>query len=170
MFLPLRLYSDMIIVQYTCLYEYGSSIGNAKAKSECETLGPLFASFNEAACDVYDGIFCPHPRSCTDLKACVEEQVDIANDDNLFAYKEYLNLAPKVGDADSSKECGALRQYLGYDSDFPDDSIICDEFVHIQCRSDFSNLDETIQGTSGGTTLPTGVLITTLTLKSTGES
>ena len=170
MFLPLRLYSDVIIIQYTCLYEYGDYKGDAKPKTKCRNLGPLFASFNEAACDVYDGIFCLHPRSCDVLKVCVETELDFADVSGLIAYKEYLNQAPIVKDTDSSKECGALREYFGFEFDFPDDNLICDEFVHIQCRSDFSNLDETISSSSNGDTVADPDGLTNLKLKSTGKS
>jgi len=171
MFLPLRLYSDVIIIQYSCLWEYGDQKGNAKPKTRCRKLGPLFASFNEAACDVYDGVFCPNPRSCEVLTSCVEKEIsDTHASGRLFAYKEYLNQAPEVKDTDSSKECGALREYFGFEFDFPDDNLICDEFVHIQCRSDFSNLDETISSSSNGDTVADPDGLTNLKLKSTGKS
>jgi hypothetical protein len=136
------------------VYEYhdGNEKGDTKPKRECKYQGPWWASFNEPACDVYNGIFCPNPRPCKVLKECVEEQLLKTEDKSLYslAYHEYLKDAPKVKKEESSKQCGALREYLGYDHDFPDDQHICDEFPHIQCREDFSNLDETIANSSGG--------------------
>ena len=134
------------------MYEYGNDKGETKPKSECKTVGPWWASFNEPACNVYNGIFCPNPRPCDVLKVCVEKQLTETEDKSRysFAYHEYLSAAPKVINQESSKQCGALRDYLGYDHDFPDDQHICNEFIHIQCREDFSSLDETIANSSGG--------------------
>ena len=152
------------------MHEYGDKKGNAKPESECRNSGPWWASFNEAACDVYSGIFCPTPRDCMILQECVDYHLSFANSTGLFAFQEYLNQAPTVADTNSTKECGDLREYLGYDPDFPDDDHICYEFDHIKCRSDFTSLDDPIANSSDGDSIEEGVLRTTLSLKRTGES
>ena len=151
------------------MYEYGDNKGDAKPKSQCETVGPWWASFNEAACNVYDGIFCPTPSTCPVLKLCMNKAIQEAKVSGLVAFTEYLELAPTVVDEESTKECGALREYLGYDNDFPDDKHICEEFKYIQCRSDFSNLDETIANNSGDGG-EEGGMRTKMIMKSYGES
>ena len=64
------------------------------------------------------------------------------------AFFEYLDEAPKIEDSDDTRQCGDLREYLQYDRDYPDDKRICEELEYLQCRNDFSNLDET--AASGG--------------------
>ena len=69
-------------------------------------------------------------------------------DNDRRAFFEYLDEAPKLEDSDDTRQCGDLREYLQYDHDYPDDKRICEELEYLQCRNDFSNLDET--AASGG--------------------
>uniref|UniRef100_A0A7S4M8E9 Uncharacterized protein n=1 Tax=Odontella aurita TaxID=265563 RepID=A0A7S4M8E9_9STRA len=122
-----------------------------KGPEECKRLGPITSGFNEAACDIFHGTWCPTPRSCADLVNCIEgakEEVEISRDRQAFL--EYLDEAPKVESPyDDPKECGDLREYFEYDRDYPDDDRICQEVLDLQCFTDFSNLDGFATGTAG---------------------
>ena len=136
--------------KYSCNLEYGDEKGKAKPRESCKRIGPWWSSFNEDACDVYSGTWCPNPRSCHILQNCVNaEKENVEKKQLQRAFFEYLQDAPEVEDTDNNQQCGELRQYLQYDKDFPDDRRICDELKHIQCRNDFIDLDERTGGASG---------------------
>lgn len=67
-------------------------------------------------------------------------------------YFEYLDQAPEVEDTDSALKCGKLREYLGFDEDYPDDQDIIDELERLRCVPDFE--DFFVIG-SGGPSRPT---------------
>ena len=51
---------------------------------------------------------------------------------------------------DNAIECGAFRNYLDFDADYPDDDKICEDVEAIQCREDFTNLDDFASGVGSG--------------------
>ncbi|KAL3778621.1 hypothetical protein ACHAW5_005068 [Stephanodiscus triporus] len=112
-----------------------------KNQNDCRFLAPTIAGFNEAACQVYQGKWCPFPRTCEKLVKCLRNVTDGANDTKVFL--EYLKGAPNVTDDefDNVEKCGQLRSYFEYDSDYPDDERICAEVRDLQCLTDFSDLD-----------------------------
>ena len=89
----------------------------SKSPEDCERLGPITSGFNEAACDVFHGTWCPNPRTCSSLVNCTntaKEEVEVRRDRQAFF--QYLDGAPKVENPyDDPKECGDLREYFEYD-------------------------------------------------------
>lgn len=143
-----------------------------KNATDCERLGPTISGFNQAACDIFQGMWCPAPRSCFGLVKCIrdlKEEVDQSR--TRRAFFEYLDGAPTVNDVDGETEdtekCGDLREYFEYDRDYPDDDRICEEVTDVQCLTDFSNLDAFatgVPGTDGGGALEQLAVSTVLTL------
>jgi hypothetical protein len=41
----------------------------------------------------------------------------------------------------SATQCGKLREYLGFDFDYPDDDVICEEVKDLEGSPHFSDLD-----------------------------
>ncbi|KAL9191170.1 hypothetical protein ACHAXT_000876, partial [Thalassiosira profunda] len=129
----------------------GSTILVPKESTDCNKLGPITSGFNEAACDVFYGTWCPLPRDCSYLANCIAEAKSVVQRDrNRQAFFEYLDEAPEVEDPlRETSKCGDLREYFDYDRDYPDDERICEEVLDLQCFTDFSNLDGFATGTAG---------------------
>lgn len=88
----------------------------AKDKSDCNRLAPLTAGFNEFACDIFHGTWCPIPRNCTKLVECIlTTKEEMEGDGNRRAFFEYLDEAPEVEFSDDPVTCGELRTYFDYD-------------------------------------------------------
>lgn len=148
-FLLSRFSAQFVCKKYTTLTD-GSTKVVPKGPGDCNVLGPITSGFNEAACDIFHGTWCPSPRNCTHLVNCLKnaaEEVQRSRDRQAFF--EYLDEAPKVKDPDDAEECGDLREYFEYDRDYPDDERICEEVKDLQCFIDFSNLDGFATGTAG---------------------
>eukprot|EP00581_Thalassiosira_minuscula_P005786 CAMPEP_0183744146 /NCGR_PEP_ID=MMETSP0737-20130205/65580_1 /TAXON_ID=385413 /ORGANISM="Thalassiosira miniscula, Strain CCMP1093" /LENGTH=2327 /DNA_ID=CAMNT_0025979781 /DNA_START=237 /DNA_END=7220 /DNA_ORIENTATION=- len=132
----------------------GSTTVVQKDTTDCNTLGPVTSGFNQAACDVFQGKWCPVPRSCFDLVKCVRELKDqIKESRSRQAFFGYLDGAPVLNDADGETEdpekCGDLREYFEYERDYTDDDRICEEVKDLQCFTDFENLDAFAEGVLG---------------------
>jgi hypothetical protein len=145
-----------LLFQFTCekyaTQTDGSTKIVAKGKGDCIRLGPLTAGFNEAACDIFSGTWCPVPRKCAELSQCVEDlKNELRSSRDRQAFFEYLDGAPAIKDTQGSDvaECGSLREYFEYDRNYPDDQRICDEVKDLQCLTDFSNLDGFATGSAG---------------------
>ena len=68
-----------------------------KSESDCNRLGPVTSGFNEAACDVFQGTWCPSPRSCLGLVECINGTTnEVRNNTNRQAFFTYLDGAPKI--------------------------------------------------------------------------
>ena len=115
----------------------GSNVLRPISPANCTKLGPINSGFNEAACDIFQGAWCPTPRDCQDLVLCIRdtaEEVERSRDRRAFL--EYLNGAPEVEDPEDPNACGELREYFDYDRDFPDDERICEEVRNLQVSLD----------------------------------
>ena len=91
--------------KYSCSkYEQlpdGTSRVIQKNSADCNRLGPVTSGFNEAACDIFHGTWCPTPRDCSALVECIANataKVEFSSDRKAFF--EYLNKAPKVKPAE----------------------------------------------------------------------
>jgi hypothetical protein len=68
-----------------------------KSASDCKRPGPITSGFNEAACDIFQGTWCPNPRSCDALARCIKELTDgVKNNLGRQAFFAYLDGAPKI--------------------------------------------------------------------------
>jgi hypothetical protein len=68
-----------------------------KSEGDCNRLGPITSGFNEAACDIFQGTWCPSPRDCHELVDCVNGTIDgVRNNTNRQAYFTYMDGAPKI--------------------------------------------------------------------------
>jgi len=76
-------------------------------------------------------------------------RVEASKRTNRIAFFEYLDGAPKVENDEDPVQCGELREYFEYDFDYPDDNKIAENVYHIQCRSDFENIDDYATGKNG---------------------
>ena len=106
-----------------------------KGPADCNKPGNAISGFNEAACDVYYGSWCPSPRDCSALVACVEaEIIEVREPRTRRAFLEYLEEAPKieVADVGDPVKCGELREYFDYDKEYVDDLRICREVKDLQ--------------------------------------
>jgi hypothetical protein len=135
-------------IQFVCEEYHTTKDGitkiRSKGKGDCTRLAPFTAGFNEAACDIFHGTFCPTPRDCRELRECIKDlKKEVGINGDRLAFFEYLDGAPEILDerANDPEECGKYREYFEYDHDFPDDGRICEEVEELQCFTDFSNLD-----------------------------
>ncbi|CAB9531623.1 expressed unknown protein (Partial), partial [Seminavis robusta] len=118
----------------------------------CKHPGPFFGGLNEHACETQGGTWCPAPADCTELKQCVDDQIELAKANGKLAYEKYLEPAI-ITDPLDFEECGRSRKYFGYDELYTHDEDICDNFQQLHNTKDFGFLDEFFdQGTpdSGG--------------------
>ena len=84
-----------------------------------------------------------NPKVCTDLNICIDElKLETSTDPKRLAFHKYLEDGPKIDDATDSVQCGNLREYFEFDRDYPDDNRICEYVENLQCRNDFTKLDE----------------------------
>lgn len=132
---------------------------------ECMYKAPLFASFSEGACRIYSGTFCSYPRDCTDLLTCVdglkgEVNPENGNADANLALFDFLNTAPEVLSASSSYECGQLREYFGFDSDYPIDEDICADIDLLKDSDEYGFINRYNSGTQEDKPNPDAVLFT----------
>jgi hypothetical protein len=147
--------SFLLPIQYSCTEYYeekGFTKARGKTEENCTNLAPFTAGFNQAACDVFSGTWCPVPRDCRKLRNCVEDlKGKVGTNGDRQAFFEYLSDAPAIKDESAldPKECGEFREYFEYDRDFPDDDRICEEIADLQCLTDFSNLDGLATGGKG---------------------
>ena len=75
----------------------GMSRVTQKNSTDCKRLGPVTSGFNEAACDIFHGTWCPTPRNCSALVECIAistAKVEFRSDRKAFF--KYLDNAPKV--------------------------------------------------------------------------
>jgi hypothetical protein len=112
------------------------------------------------ACEVHGGTFCPI-TDCTDLKDCVQNYYNNARSENRSAFATYLQgmpggeyLTPANCDnaTDPAKycdekwvdpdQCGAAREYFGFDASFVNDQSICTDINQFQNTRDFDFLEE----------------------------
>lgn len=123
----------------------GSVIAVQKGISDCNNLGPVTAGFNEAACDVFYGKWCPTPRDCTELVLCIQDEIEeIERDDSRPAFLQYLKDAPELnlegGESTDPTKCGDLREYFEYDRDYADDGRICEEVKDLKVCSMYGGM------------------------------
>ena len=110
-------------------------------------IAPFTAGFSESACDIFSGTWCHYPRECEELVGCINRYKNEASRrENQKAFLSYLEGAPQPKSYDNAKECGELRSYLDFDSDYPDDNKICEDVEALQCRDDFTNLNDFASG------------------------
>ena len=70
-----------------------------------------------------------------------------------IGYLQYLNDAPKLTnpeDVTNAKQCGNLKEYLGYDRDLLDNEYICENVYQLRYTDDFDFLNEFFDQGSGG--------------------
>lgn len=128
-----------VFSKYTCQkYVTDSSLGSAvvqKNATDCNRLGPVTSGYNQAACDIFQGTWCPSPRDCFDLVKCVNDEIVAVEESRTrLAFLEYLKEAPKVEftETNDQTKCADLREYFDYDRDYPDDDRICREVRELQ--------------------------------------
>ncbi|CAB9517870.1 expressed unknown protein [Seminavis robusta] len=107
---------------------------------ECTRFGPLFAGMSNEACEAHGGTFCPEPSDCVELISCIAKEVTWAKQHKMAAYEYYLKEAPtNFTDTTSTKDCGLLRAFLGFDES---DKQICRDVEQLKHTRDFAFLDE----------------------------
>ena len=90
-----------LLLKYSCLKYIELSDKRTrvvqKNSTDCNTLGPITSGFNEAACDIFQGTWCPTPRNCAGLVNCIQDITDeVEKSANRQAFFTYLDDAPKV--------------------------------------------------------------------------
>ncbi|CAB9527659.1 expressed unknown protein [Seminavis robusta] len=117
--------------------------------AECKHPGPFFGGINEHACNAQGGTWCPVPADCTELKECVDDQIQKAKDSGKLAYEKYLEPAV-IKDPMNFEQCGMSRKYFGYEELYTNDEDICDNFAQLHNTKDFGFLEEFFDQGSGG--------------------
>ena len=75
----------------------GSARVVQKRETDCKRLGPITSGFNEAACDIFQGTWCPQPRDCSKLVNCVNAiMTEVNSTSTQQAFLKYLDGAPKI--------------------------------------------------------------------------
>ena len=98
---PAKLTTWILSWKFSCQkygrWSNGSEYVVQKSESDCNRLGPVTSGFNEAACDIFQGTWCPSPRGCGDLVDCVNSTTDgVRNNTSRQAFFTYMNGAPKI--------------------------------------------------------------------------
>lgn len=106
----------------------------------CQNKAPWFAGISEEACDVYGGTWCPSPTDCSVLQTCIADLSEDAKTKNA-AYAMYLESAPAIENSADYEQCGAAREYFGFDPDFINDIQICDDIEQLRFSRDFTFLE-----------------------------
>ena len=82
--------------KYTRLSDGNASVVQ-KSETDCNRLGPVTSGFNEAACDMFQGTWCPSPRDCSKLVNCVNAtMIEVNSTNTRKAFLKYLDGAPKI--------------------------------------------------------------------------
>lgn len=68
-------------------------------------------------------------------------------------FSGYLNDAPTVNDPKDFFECGRLREYFGFDADYPIDEDITAELERLQCIPDFEDFEDLVRDGGSDSTL-----------------
>ena len=103
--------------KYSCTkYEQSStnllSTVVQKSSTDCKMLGPVTSGFNEAACDIFHGTWCPTPRDCSALVNCINEITEnVRYFTDKRAFLEYLSDAPKVKDSEVRYDLGSMNLF-----------------------------------------------------------
>jgi hypothetical protein len=75
----------------------GSEYVVQKSERDCNRLGPVTSGFNEAACDIFQGTWCPAPRDCQKLVECINGTTnEVRNNLSRQAFFTYMDGAPKI--------------------------------------------------------------------------
>ncbi len=75
----------------------GSEYVVQKSERDCNRLGPVTSGFNEAACDIFQGTWCPAPRDCQKLVECINGTTnEVKNNPGRQAFFTYMDGAPKI--------------------------------------------------------------------------
>jgi hypothetical protein len=75
----------------------GSEYVVQKSERDCNRLGPVTSGFNEAACDIFQGTWCPAPRDCQKLVDCINGTTNgVRNNTSRQAFFTYMDGAPKI--------------------------------------------------------------------------
>ncbi|CAB9521743.1 expressed unknown protein [Seminavis robusta] len=127
---------------------WGNEFSCDDGEDQCNNKAPGLAAFSEEACAVYSGTHCAYARDCTALKTCIDDEISWAESNSRSAYKGYLSDAPNITDTGDSDQCGEVREYFGYDSDYPDDDEICDDVQYLRYNKQFDNIDATFGSSS----------------------
>jgi hypothetical protein len=62
---------------------------------------------------------------------------DLDNPNENLALFDFLEAAPEVNDPDNSYQCGQLREYYGFDEDYPIDDDICADINFLKNSDDY---------------------------------
>ncbi|CAB9523816.1 expressed unknown protein [Seminavis robusta] len=121
--------------------DWGVPFNCELGKSKCSRLAPTMAGFNKQTCAMWSGTYCPEPRTCLPLLDCMASEISWGEQKGKKAYADYIRNAPEVKDPTDFKECGAYREYFGFDGEYPKDSEICEDVQFLRNNKDFDDLD-----------------------------
>jgi hypothetical protein len=126
---------------FSCDTMDAGGMKSRKSANECKIPGPYLAGLNTKACNAYGGTWCPSPQDCRDLQDCIAEEIQIAEEFNHTAFAMYLKAAPSITRPEDSSQCGAAKQYFGFDAFFLNDDQICEDILQLRNSRDFDFLD-----------------------------
>lgn len=115
----------------------------------CTFYAPALAGLSSSACDIYGGTWCQGPTDCSELRSCVQEYLDDADDKASDGYNpsfaDYLRGAPTVMDASDPFECGQVRGYFGFDPTLPIDGKICHDILEYRNARNFDFVNDVFE-------------------------
>ena len=112
----------------------------------CQNRGPWHLGITSRACENAGGRWFRSP--CVTLKECIDSRPGI-NDTHYSPSFEFFASGLVVSDSSDETSCQEARESLGFRSDYPFDTEVCDSFNEMMCDSFYVTLDASLAGAGG---------------------
>ena len=87
-----------------------------------------------------------HELDCSELKTCISDLINEADNPDTLAYKQYLESAPVITDPADFQQCGEVRNYFGFDEMFLNDYAVCEDVSQLRYSRSFEFLKDFFGG------------------------
>ena len=110
---------------------------------DCQNAGPWHLGISSEACENAGGRWFRTP--CVTLKECIDSRPANGTDHFSRSFEDFaLNLV--IYDASDEARCQEVREVLGFESDHPFDTEVCQEFESYMCDRNFDEVDTLLGG------------------------
>jgi len=112
---------------------------------ECQNPGPWHLGITAEACKNARGRWFRSP--CVTLKECIDQRPKNGTDQFSPSFENFaLNLV--IEDPSNEARCKEVREELGFDSNHPFDTEVCQKFESHMCEGFFTEVDELVEDLS----------------------
>jgi len=113
----------------------------------CQNPGPWHLGITEEACENANGRWVRSP--CVTLKECIDARPQNGTDHFSKSFEDFAKELV-INSANNEERCGEVRVKLGFQSDHPFDTEVCQAFESLMCDKFFTNIDHAV----GNLTMP----------------